>query len=467
MLEAYRQYLEVNEFAALQTALSQPLYPAIRINTLKVGDAAVTAHHYAERFGWQLSAVPFCKSGWQITNHAHSLGQTLPHRMGLFYIQDAASMIPAEMFSDHPAPLVLDMAAAPGGKTTHLVSRFSDQACIVANDSSKKRIPALRANLQSWGAFGAMTTNYPGEKLGLWFPDTFDAVLLDAPCSGDTLREEKGRKKRHVSDKERTSLAQRQLALLTSAFYATRVGGEIVYSTCTLNPEENEGVLSALARNFPVEIEGVEGLPHTGLVAEAFVAETVHATRLWPHIYRTSGFFAARLRKKAHLALPDATWPTYKDAGYETLHNKNIDLIQQSLHDGYDFNFNSVMASQALILLQKKDSVYALPERLYAEFSDISSMSMGLLIGQLQGETFTPAHELISRFWGDFKGHGITIEDPQQLAIWLEGRDLRGDYLGQYPNGCIVLLENEYGEFIGRGKVQEGRIRNMLPKRVI
>ncbi|MBI5958302.1 MAG: NOL1/NOP2/sun family putative RNA methylase, partial [Chloroflexi bacterium] len=313
-LEHYRQFLSADELARLVESLEHPRRPAIRLNTLKV-DPAEARRTWPEWYGWDVQPVPFCAAGWQITRQDHPLGQTLEYDMGQYYIQDAASMIPAELFSPAPAPLILDLAAAPGGKTTHLASRFEDRALIVANDTSASRIAALRSNLQTWGAAGVLITTAPGERFGRWFPEMFDAALLDAPCSGDTLRINSGRKTRTVSDRERLALCQRQSALLISAFQAVRPGGEIVYSTCTMAPEEDEAALDDLLRLYPqaAEIERVAHLPALasapGLAADGeriFQPGVRHAVRLWPHLYQTSGFFAARIRKTAAISVdPD------------------------------------------------------------------------------------------------------------------------------------------------------------------
>ena len=470
MLGQYENFLSTKDIQALTAALERPLLPGVRLNRLKIDDLAQQIQTYADRFGWEPQPLAFCEAGWQLQTFDQSPGQTLPHRMGMYYVQDPASMIAAEMF-DHTnleSPLILDMAAAPGGKTTHLVSRFNDLGAVVANDSSKKRITALRANLQSWGAMGAMVTNYPGEKLGLWFPETFDAVLLDAPCSGDTLREEKGRKKRDVSDAERSGLVQRQIALLTSAFYATQIGGEIVYSTCTMNPDENEGVMTAMLRDFPLEIEAVENLPHTGIQADQFHPAVTRATRLWPHLFQTSGFFAARLRKTSHIAPPTTDEPPLREnIAYVTLSTRDVNLICDNVQSDYGFDFAATIDQLALVLLQKDDLVYAVPERLLSTFDDLPSMSMGLLIGQMVEKQFLPSHELVSRFWSGFQQQRMLLHNPNEQHIWLSGRDLRAFQAMNLPKGSIILLENEFGEFIGRGKLLPKRIRNLLPKRVV
>ena len=251
-LERYRAWLEPEAFEQLRQATQRPLWPALRINTLKI--SVETARRlWPAWYGWQVRTVPFCPTGWQVVAGGTNLSRTLEYRMGFYYLQDVASMLPAELFDIPPdaRPLVLDMAAAPGGKTTHLVARLGDRGLVVANDASAGRIAALRANLADWGATTAVLTSYPGERFGAWFPDHFDLVLLDAPCSGEALRTAERRKGRPVSDRERQALHRRQVQLLTSAFQALKPGGQLVYATCSLHPLEDEAVLDALLGAFP------------------------------------------------------------------------------------------------------------------------------------------------------------------------------------------------------------------------
>ncbi len=303
----YQHLLSVDQFDQLQQACARPLAPALRVNTLKI-DLETARSTWPIEYGWQIQPVPFCEAGWQITGNAESLSRTIEHRTGFYYLQDAASMLPAEMFDDAiEFPLILDMAASPGGKTTHLAAKINDRGVILANDSSSGRIAALRSNLQTWGSISTALTSYPGERFGEWFPNTFDRVLLDAPCSGESLRTAERRKTRFVSQTERLQLQRRQIKLLESAFHAVRPGGQVVYSTCTLAPEEDEAVLDALLRQYPQQfvIESVErllptsapGVMHDGDLA--FHPDVRKAVRLWPHLYDTSGFFAALIRKQS------------------------------------------------------------------------------------------------------------------------------------------------------------------------
>jgi 16S rRNA (cytosine1407-C5)-methyltransferase len=474
-LDHYRQFLGADDFARLIDSLRQPRRPAIRINTLKI-DPDTAHQRWPEQYGWDVQPLPFCASGWQITWQDQPLGSTLEYDLGLYYIQDAASMLPVEMFSPADAPLILDLAAAPGGKTTHLASRFEDRGVIVANDSSAKRLLALRSNLQTWGAMGALITNFPGERLGQWFPETFDKALLDAPCSGDTLRVNTGRKTRTISDRERAALSQRQKALLLSAFQAVKPGGEIVYSTCTMAPEEDEAVLDDLLSLYPqqAEVETVDRwpamIPAPGLVSDgerAFRPDVRHAIRLWPHLYQTSGFFAARLRKTGPIPIsvdpvPVRAWP---ESGLDPVPSGVQARLAGELFQAYGFDFGRVIESQTLTLWQREENVFAIPERLVARFGDLPHTAVGFMIGQWMNGQFVPSHELITRFDAQFTGSRWTLS-PDQVKIWLDGRDLRSLSDLPYPPGAVILLEDAQGRFLGRGKVQRDRVRNLLPKRL-
>ena len=206
--------------------------------------------------------------------------------------------MPVSLFSPTPkASLTLDMAASPGGKTTQLVDSVSDQSLVIANDSSTSRLKALRSVTEIWGTLNTTLTNFPGEKWGSWYPETFDRVLLDAPCSMESLRDSPTHPHRPISQDERLRLAERQLALLASAISAAKIGGEVVYSTCSLAPEEDEFVLDSLIKRFPgcIEVDqsisqayGTQGL--TAFETRALDPSVEGSLRVWPDTFNTNGF---------------------------------------------------------------------------------------------------------------------------------------------------------------------------------
>ena len=255
-LTRYKAYLSADDFAKLQSVTSQAAPLSVRINLLKNPKPLESLNDWRSRYGWQTKPVPFWNAACQILRSETLASQTVEHRFGYYYIQDAASILPVALFDPIQADqLILDMAASPGGKTTQLMDRSLDKAFILANDSSFSRLNALRVVSQTWGLANYAICNYPGEKIGDWYPNTFDRVLLDAPCSMESLRVSESHPFRVISSSERERLAARQLTLLISAIKACKIGSEVVYSTCTMAPEEDESVINNFINLFPNCIE--------------------------------------------------------------------------------------------------------------------------------------------------------------------------------------------------------------------
>jgi 16S rRNA (cytosine1407-C5)-methyltransferase len=476
-LERYQSLLAPAERSSLVDALSRPLLPALRVNTLKA-DPVRDVQLWADWYDWELRPVPFCSTGWQVVTTESALSATVEHRMSHYYIQDAASMLPVELFdlTGVPFPLVLDMAASPGGKTTHLLSAIGDRGLLVSNDSSRGRLAALSANVQGWGAASVVITNYPGERFGSWLPETFDYILLDAPCSGDSLRAAKRRRSRTMDESRRESFHERQVRLIESAFQAVKPGGQLVYSTCSLAPEEDEAVVDALLRitggtavvesvgeMLPVSAPGIDS--YEGV---EFLPEVRRAVRLWPHLYDTSGFFAALISKKA--ASPgesfEAPYWSLETAGYEKQTSEECSSLFEGFLQDYGVDLECILRDHQLAILRRDSAVYAVPELYLSRLGTLPCVSLGLELGQYHGESFVPSHELVSRFWPQFVRQRLQV-DSDLARIWLAGRDLRGPAVAANGIGPVVLLEDERNRFLGCGKIQDRRIRNLMPRRLV
>lgn len=477
-LEWLGSLLSPAEAERLLQAVQRTLLPAIRLNTLKTSvEQALDA--WPAWYGWQVRQVPFCAAGWQITGGGSlPLARTLEHKMGFFYIQEAASMLPVEMFQFGGLlqPLILDMAASPGGKTTHLACKVEDKGLIIANDTSTGRMAALCSNLQDWGTMCAAVTHYPGERLGCWFPETFDVVLLDAPCSGESLRSAERRKSRPISPKERHRLHQRQVALLTSAFQTLKPGGQVVYATCTMAPQEDEAVLDGLLDLYPRQVavevvDHVPGISASGLASDgerAFRPEVTRAVRLWPHLHDTAGFFSARLRKLESVATHPQPSPrrSLEEVGFEAAGSQELAETIDRLRQSYGFDLGSVIEEHALVLWRRGQQFTAIPERLLSCFGDLPCVAAGMLVGEWSEGGFLPSHELLARFSARCAAGRFTLS-AGQAEMWMAGRDLRGLDTAGYPAGMIVLAEDEKHRFLGRAKVLNDRVRNMLPRRLV
>ena len=477
-LGRFRPLLSVQAFASLMEELQQPLYPALRANPLKC-EPQPALQDWAGRYGWQTRPVPYCPTGRQVLSAGTPISQTLEHRLGFYYIQDAASMLPAELFDFErlESPRVLDLAASPGGKTTHLLSRTGDHGLVIANDSSQERLTALRIVLQNWGAASSAVTHFPGEKFGAWFPETFDRVLLDAPCSMQGLRAAEGHPMRSITEREQAALAHRQAGLLESALQAVKVGGQVVYSTCTLSPEEDEGVLDALLKQYPrsFAIDDLSqrlGRPAPALAADGertFDPAVQNAARLWPQVFGTAGFFAARLTKLAPLERSlSAQEPPSRSlvrAGFEPLERRLAASLLARLNDLYGWDGVSILEQYGLELWRRGAVIYLLPQAYLAQFAAFPVQSLGLVLGEEAPDGFVPSHEWAARF-GRWLSAGIYRLPAERLPAWLRGEDIQGRPTTSLPRGSIAIVQDEEGRVLGRGKVLSGRLRNLLPRRL-
>lgn len=472
-LKRYQPYLSPEDFQKLLDAsdINAPL--SVRVNLLKNAEPEKAMEEWQKRYGWQTEAVPFWKNAAQVLASETPPSQTTEHRFGYYYIQDAASMLPVALFSPiQEGELILDMAASPGGKTTHLIDRSLEKAFIVANDSSASRLSALRVVTQSWGMANGAISNFAGEKIGDWFPETFDKILLDAPCSMESLRVSDSHPFRDISVSERDRLASRQLALLISALKATKVGGELVYSTCTMAPEEDEAVINALLDRFPfaVQIARIEnqdpksyGL--TQFEGQHFDPSLKHTLRVWPHLYATNGFFASKLIKTASIESNPLQIPQrpFSSTGLDILNHKESQAILMQLQDRFGLN---PMTLQDFEIGQRDTHLHFIPKAYLETFRTLPYHAMGMPLGKLIKNTLEPGFEFVSRFGMLFTQN--TWKMPQEhIDLWLKGHDLRALDLPPACSPGIIAIKNEHDIIIGAGKWSAQRLRNLLPHRFL
>lgn len=244
---------------------------------------------------------------------SNALGNTFLHQAWFFYIQEVAASLPATQIEPKPGAIILDMAAAPGGKSSQLAYSLLNLAkpwLVIANDVDPSRVKTLAHNLNKWGCYNTALTNFNGFSFGKNLPNFFDHVLVDAPCSGEGTRYKSDDALRFRKREEVNKIAGTQFQLLVSAIKATKPWGTIIYSTCTLNPYENEYIIEKALSFF----EGNVTLePHTlHNTAQGIDIATTHAAdhprisprfdhkllaRLRPQDHGTGGFFIAVLRK--------------------------------------------------------------------------------------------------------------------------------------------------------------------------
>lgn len=472
----FQPLLTEKEWLRLLAELELPLYQAVRVNPLKV-DPQQALQQLVTRYDWTVEQVPFCPQGWWVSSSSELISHPVEHRLGEYYIQDAASMLPVELFDlgGLDAPLILDMAASPGGKTTHIVSRTGDHGLVIANDSSRDRITALRLVMQSWGAMNLGLAHFPGERYGAWFPEVFDRVLLDAPCSMQGLRATDAHSLRAISDNELLALSRRQVRLLVSALQAVKVGGQVVYATCTLSPEEDEAVLDAVLRRFgsAVQVNDLSTrFAGTGHALAAYGSQDFDpavrgAARLWPHRFGTAGFFTALLSKVAPIPGRDEPVPTrpWERTGLRWITRSGEDSLLSRLRDAYDIDFEPVLSRQGLTLWQRNERIFALPETWLDQFETFPFQALGMLVGEETSSGFAPSFEWMARF-GRQARRGRVVLPASCLDAWLRGEDISGTYGCQDDRGKVVVVMDESERLLGHARLLADRLKNLLPARL-
>ena len=234
------------------------------------------------------------------------LGRTLEHLLGYYYVQEIASMLPILTLKQEPGQLVLDLCSAPGSKTTQIAAEMKNTGTIIANEVSLKRIKILASNTERCGITNTIITKKEGlalckklEKEGF----EFHKILVDAPCSGEGTLRSSPKTYKMWNIKAVKTLSRIQKSLLSSAIEILKPKGEIVYSTCTHSPEENEEVIDYILKNFPnIKIEQIS-LPvksRSGIKKwqdKEYLEDVKFSCRIYPQDNNTEGFFIAKLRR--------------------------------------------------------------------------------------------------------------------------------------------------------------------------
>ncbi len=294
--EFVKRYEKIDDSKEFWEYMSKPLRTSIRVNTLKASLDEVVGS-LGERF--ELDRIKWCSEGFFIK--CERVGSTIEHQLGLIFIQEASSMIPAIALDVKPGMLVLDMAAAPGGKTTQIAQYMKNEGCIIANDVKADRINILISNLQRCGVLIARVTMKDGRFFSR-FRNRFDRVLIDAPCSNVGMIRKNYRYLKRWRLKEVISFSKLQKELLMAGYKALKPGGILVYSTCTLDPLENEEVVDHLLYSTDAVIEDIDipvkcTKPITRFGDREYLTDVKKCLRIHPQDNDTEGFFIAKIRK--------------------------------------------------------------------------------------------------------------------------------------------------------------------------
>jgi NOL1/NOP2/sun family putative RNA methylase len=299
MIERYFQFLGEDQTIQLLKANEIPLTPSIRVNLLKIDTQ--TLENRLNGKGFKLEPIDWIQYGFKIRNSPLNLGSTHEYLQGFYYIQSVAPMLPAYILDPNPSDFVIDMCAAPGGKATHLAQIMDNEGSLILIERNRNRIPALDFNLRRMGVSNSIVINEDSvnlSKLNL----KADKILLDAPCTGEGLiRQDPSRKRsKTMKDIDKLSIIQRKL--LENGLNSLNSGGQLLYCTCSIAPEENELVIDDVLKDNSdfalVKIPrkyGVDGIIE--VYNKTLRGDIKYSQRLYPHLHNTIGFFISLIEK--------------------------------------------------------------------------------------------------------------------------------------------------------------------------
>ena len=295
--EFIERYKKLTNFGEYEKYLNIFLRKAIRVNTLKIDINRIKKDlDYLE-----LKQIPWCKEGFWIESEKRDFGNLNEHKLGYIVFQESASMIPSVVLNPKKNDVVLDMSASPGAKTTHLAQIMKNKGIIVANEKHYDRIIALISNLKRCGVLNAVVTLMDGRQI----QHKFDKILLDAPCSSSGTIRGLTKNSEFIArswNLERIkSTAGLQKKLILNAYNLLNKKGVLVYSICSLEPEEGEEVIQFLLDNTDAKTEKIDLKIKSGVNLEfngkKYSDEIKKCIKLWPQYHDTEGFFIAKIKK--------------------------------------------------------------------------------------------------------------------------------------------------------------------------
>lgn len=391
-------------------------------------------------FPGSLSKVDWCPTGYYYGNDLNP-GQHPYHEAGVYYIQDASAMLPAEMLNPVPGDIVLDLCAAPGGKSTQLGKKLAGKGLLIANEIIPSRSKILSENIERMGITNCIVTNEAPEDLSKKLPLFFDKILVDAPCSGEGMFRKNPNAMDEWSLENVKMCADRQDYILDEAVKMLKSGGTIVYSTCTFSPEEDEECMERfLSRHSDFMLTKQE--------------------RLWPHKVKGEGHFSAMLQHKG-TSVEEETDNNYvnkKKRQEKDPAEAAIKLFSQFADKVFEKDYvNLILENIKPILFG--DQLYILP-KCSPSLKGIKVVRPGLHLGTIKKDRFEPSHALALASNPAFCKNTISFDaNSKDIKDYIWGQAI---FTENKNEGWTLVCVDKYT--IGWGKTTNGQMKNHYPK---
>lgn len=434
------QSLLGDEYDDYINALNSAPVRGFRVNTDKI-----TAEEFEKINAFSGEKIPYVNNGYyfeydKIGNHPY-------HHSGIIYVQEPAAMAPAECLDIDPDWVVLDLCAAPGGKSTQIKNKLSENGILISNEIIPSRCKILTGNIERLGLKNCVTTCMDTGRISRIFPDTFDMVMVDAPCSGEGMFRKDENAISEWSVENVKKCAQRQAEILENAAVALKDGGYIVYATCTFSLEENEMVVDSFLDAHPeFELcpvkESVKAYTSNGIKFEGCKCSNIsEARRFYPHKSRGEGQFMAVLHNKNE----KTSYPKTKTAKKEKIDKVVFDFLDETLTS---YNKDNV-------IMYNGNPVYFTPD---FEIKKGDAFLCGVTIGEIRKNYILPHHQFFMAMGERFKRKIELSANDENTFKYLHGEEISVEC----ENGWAVVTVD--GCATGGAKVVSGKAKNHYPK---
>lgn len=427
------------DFAAYEQHLDDPAYYGIRVNTLKI-----SVKEFLDICPFPVTPVPWTENGFYVRREDKPSKHPYYHA-GLYYIQEPSAMAPAAYLPVVPGDRVLDLCAAPGGKSTELGSKLKGEGILVSNDVSISRTKALIRNLEMFGIRNSVILCTEAKHMVPSLTGFFDKILVDAPCSGEGMFRKGNNEIKNWEQKGSEPYARLQREIVDDAVKLLKPGGMMLYSTCTFSPEENEQVIEhLLTENEDLSLVSMKmcdgfdcGHPEWTLTGREDIKKCI---RLWPHRIKGEGHFLALLQKAPgeETSFSGEKYPRVKLT-------RETEAFFKDCH--MDIDWNRVQEFQGKLFYLKEE---------FPKLSGVRILRKGLFLGEMKKGRFEPSQPLAAALYPEEYDKYISFELEDERTIrYLKCETLNADV----ETEGIHLIET--GRFpLGWGKVKKGRIKN-------
>lgn len=420
-------------------------YQGLRVNTAKI-----SVEDFIKLSPYELKQVSWCPNGFYY-DKAQKPAKHPFYFAGLYYIQEPSAMTTASLLPVEEGDMVLDLCAAPGGKSTELAAKLNGTGLLVTNDISNSRAKALLKNMEVFGVGNALVTSEPPNELTKRFPEFFDKILIDAPCSGEGMFRKQGNMTKAWEKNGVDLFVGLQRSILKEAVTMLKPGGIMIYSTCTFSKEENEQAIEYLLslddslhlQELPLFDGFDKGHPEWGLTGNE---ELTKCRRLWPHRIDGEGHFVAMVRKDRNQAAAPITEYIFSK---ERLSREAVDFIE-SIRYPFDLSRMDV----------QKERVFYIPEKM-PYVKGLRILRCGLYMGDMKKNRFEPSQSLAMFLKASLFPNSICLSVADERVIkYLKGEtiELEENERNAYKDGICLICVEQYP--LGFGKLSKGTIKN-------